>query len=51
VETVVEEETTVSRSFRCGLIIAVKRNGETEIATGSTVLKPGDKLICVVERK
>jgi len=51
VETLVEEETTVSESSRCGLIIAVKRNGETEIATGSTILKPGDKLICVVERK
>jgi len=51
VETVVESQTLVKDSNKCGLIIAVKRDGETEIATGSTLLKPGDRLICVVERK
>ncbi len=51
VETVVEKETLVKDSKMCGLIIAVRRDRETEIATGSTLLKPGDRLICVVERK
>jgi len=51
VETVVEKEGTVKEIGTCGLIIAVKRNGETRIATGSTLLKPGDRLICVVERR
>jgi len=51
VETTVEKEGTVKELRSYGLIVAVKRNGETEIATGSTLLKPGDKLICVVERR
>jgi len=51
VEIDVEKESLVKDSDVCGLIVAVKRDGETEIATGSTLLKPKDKLICVVERK
>jgi len=51
VETVVEKGGAVKEIGTCGLIIAVKRDGETQIATGSTVLKPGDRLICVVERR
>ena len=51
VETVVEDESLVKDSRKCGLIIAVRRNCDTEIATGSTLLKPGDKLICVIERR
>ena len=51
VETVVDKETLVKDFKRCGLIVAVNRGGEVQLATGLTELKPGDKLICVVERK
>ncbi|WP_456455867.1 NAD-binding protein [Thermovibrio sp.] len=51
VETVVDKETLVKDFKKCGLIVAVSRGGEVQLATGLTELKPGDKLICVVERK
>jgi len=51
VETVVDKEVMVKDFKNCGLIIAVNRDGKVHLATGLTKLKPGDKLICVVERK
>ncbi len=51
VETVVDEEVMVKDFKNCGLIIALNRDGKVQLATGLTKLKPGDKLICVVERK
>ncbi|WP_457679896.1 NAD-binding protein [Thermovibrio sp.] len=51
VETEVEKEVQVKDFNSCGLIVAVRKGEKTEIATGSTVLKPGDKLICVIKRE
>ena len=34
----------------CGLVVAVKRNGEAEIVKGNTVLHEGDTIICVEKK-
>ena len=54
VEMEVPEKSTnkkVKDSGFCGLIVAVRKNGEVELARGNTFLERGDKLICIKKRE